>query len=421
MANAPAVLLGVLRSEQQRRNAPAVVALAAYAANQGSPKSLARSAISAIRKRLGVLRRMLNETAHFSKLDDETLVMARGDHKFREIRDQLVGYGISSDAVAFLASERRVLSIADLLKRRTKVLANLCAWLSIMIRARGLLSAYFEVICLYAVCVRECSQLVRRTWLVIGDLSTHQIALSGAVRVTGHKLISWQFDYLDFKRFPLMPDRAVVLNQCGVELARLNSPAASAGRIVWRPAMDVRPTDLGALESRPVGLLLNAFTDESSLLSILSSLQKCLTHKILIRPHPNSTLWETELPSGATCQARNESLEELVHQTGIIICGNTSAQLKALCLGAPIVQVQGLDPIPIDHHGYVRRGIVFGSQKVDDVQYADVISFYSSGDFVAGLQTLLGPPAARRLPSIQSMNVVDFLCLNDSNEKLCAA
>jgi hypothetical protein len=207
--------------------------------------------------------------------------------------------------------------------------------------------------------------------------------------------MSWQCDYLDFKRFPVRPEVSAVLNPKGIELARHkpNSPA-----VLWREASEPEPV---VVDPNPefVGVLLNAFAGQKEL-ETLRDVHVTLGIPMEIRLHPRSKLTACKLLEGLSMAPTNESLQDFSERMPLIICSNTSAQLKVLCKGTPVVQVPGLDSLPFDHHGYVARGIILGVREIADLDLANVKEFYESGNHLVGLRELLGPPKHLRHPTL---------------------
>ena len=398
------ILLGAIRSESQRQSAPAVLVLRRRAMEREARQNAVGRALLKTRRRLGMFRRMVKEALMVSSVSPARLVMARGGHKFEQVKAELVGAGSDPCDLSFMEDRgrRRLQSLVELPGVFFKLFA---LWLILSWRTRGRLSAYREVICLYAVFVRELGKKAKTYWLVIGDLSPVQIALAAAARRAGHGVISWQWDYLDFKRFPVKPDFAAVLNETGIRLAHMSDDDLAEGRVIWRPGLPQKPLDLSRIDVGPIGVLLNAFA-EAAALEMLSEVQVVLGRPLLLRLHPNSRLWDTPLPGNMTIQERGASMEAFFASVGLVLAGNTQTQFNALCHGLPVIQLAGLDPLVFDHHGYVRRGIVFGVQEISDLDLEHVVRFYSEDRFAHEMRILLGPRPENRLPPLSALHVL---------------
>jgi hypothetical protein len=395
------VLSGVIRSESQRQNAPAVLVLRRRAMKGEARLNPGARILLRTRRRLGVFRRMMQEALMVSGVSPARLVMARGGHKFEQVKAELVGAGADTSDLIFMGDRGRR-SLRSLMELPGLFFKLLALWVILSWRTRGRLSAYREVICLHAVFARELEKKPKTHWLFIGDLSPVQIALAGAARRSGHGVISWQWDYLDFKRFPVKPDFAAVLNETGIRLAHMSDDDLDEGRVLWRPGVPQKPLDLGRIHAGPVGVLLNAFADTSAL-EILSEVQAALGRPLLLRLHPNSRLWEMPLPRNMTKQERGAPMEAFFASVGMVLAGNTQTQFNALCHGLPVIQLAKLDPLVFDHHGYVRRGIVFGVREISDLDLAEVVRFYSADHFATEMRTLLGPRPEDRLPPLSAL------------------
>ena len=198
----------------------------------------------------------------------------------------------------------------------------------------------------------------------------------------------------------MIPYYAVVLNRNGISLAQADKFGPSSNRLFWRPALLQSQIALDRAFNAPVGVLLNAFAEESVLLTKLNEIMSVLRAPLLVRLHPNSRVRKDRFPAGIDFHDIDESLEKFVDRVGVVVCGNTSAQLKALCLGAPIVQVPGLDPLSFDHHGYVRMGVVFGASDIKRISEESIRGFYSSDAYRDSASKLLGPTIDCRKPGL---------------------
>lgn len=396
-------LFGAVCSERQRRRAPAVLALSRLDQQRSCVSRQPVTSRSTSRILFRCLRTMLRESAHFSSLSAARIVLARKSHKFTEAKQELQDCGVDQSQLTHLPRIVKRSWFVDLVFGRFKIMQNTATLVYLWRRVGTRLMPFLELICMYSILTRECRALSCRYWLVVGDLSPFQIALAAAVRRTGHRLLTWQYDYLDFKRFPVVPDVAAVLNNSGAKLARIDSRADNNERLYWRSGIACRTVNLSALADRPVGVLLNAFSAAHVVESVLTVLRDLLRQSILIRRHPNSKLAASDLIDDMEFQPVGESMDDFVRKVGIVVSGNTSAQLKALCLGAPIVQVPGLDPMNFDHHGYVARGIVYGVPSPDSISIESLVRFYRGGEFEENLAALLGPPPASRVPTTRDL------------------
>ena len=394
-------LLGVCRSEYQRQNAPGVLVLRGRARQREDKRNSVVRGLGRARRALGVFRRMSAEGSAARNVAVVSLVMGRGGHKFELVKSELVGAGADPDDLAFMDGRGRNPS-RKVMGRIGSVVELFVLWVVLSWRTRGRLRPYREVVCLYAVFARELGRRPKTYWLVIGDLSPVQIALAGAARRAGHGVISWQWDYLDFKRFPVKPDFAAVLNETGVRLAHMNEHDLGEGRVIWRPGLPQKPLDLARIEVAPVGVLLNAFA-EAPTLEVLSGAQAALGRPLLLRLHPNSRLWDTQLPENMKMQERGAPIEAFFSSVGLVLVGNTQTQFNALCHGLPVIQLPGLDPLVFDHHGYVRRGIAFGLREISRLDLDEVVRFYSDNRFSTEMRKLLGPRPEHRSPPLSAL------------------
>ena len=327
---------------------------------------------------------------HVAMMSLETgpIVLFQSGHKYGEVEKDLIAAGIDANQVTYLDPDYRRAwrqQPATFAAHMVRMLL-LRQWLRLRLSAHAL--DYLDIICQYAGFKHSLNRVAERSWVIIGDLSPHLIALCGATRETGHRSIGWQMDYLDFKHFPVRTDIAAVLNETGVRLSR-RDPATSESDVYWRPVPEIRPMRLD-FENGTVGVLLNAFADEE-VLERLSRLKARINRPMEVRLHPRSRLHHSPPPEGMALAPRDESLEAFTDRMSLLVCGNTSAQLKALCRGTPVVQVAGLDHLKWDHHGYLTLGLVIGFKSDDSICLDAIKNFYKKEDQSATLRKLIGP------------------------------
>ncbi|WP_372988473.1 hypothetical protein [Marinobacter sp.] len=139
------------------------------------------------------------------------------------------------------------------------------------------------------------------------------------------------------------------------------------------------------------------------MLQVLSRAQAALGRPLLLRLHPNSRLWGIQLPENMQMQERGAPMEAFFSAVGLVFAGNTQTQFNALCHGLAVIQLPGLDPLVFDHHGYVRRGIVFGLREISGLDLDEVVRFYADSRFSAEMRKLLGPRPEHRSPPLSAL------------------
>lgn len=392
-------LLGIIQSETERRNAPAVLALktARASARSSSVFKLYR----AMRHEIGEPLRLASVTMALASLEGRQIVLWDRGHKSDEVAATLAEAGIPSDRLSYLEPDRR----KAMRTAPFPFLLQAFRWFllrsGMRLRLTGRMRPFLDTISTYIALKSALEKIEKRYWVIIGDLSPQLIALCGAAREAGHATIGWQTDFLDFKHFPVRPDLAAVLNETGIRLARRSGSAVADMDTYWREAPEIRPMDFD-IEDPRIGVLLNAFADEA-ILRRLASLQQRLRQPMEVRLHPRSRLDAKEMPNGLEAAPRSEALETFVDRNSLLICGNTSAQLKALCRGTPVVQLAGLDDLAFDHHGYISRGLVIGFKRDDQFSLKRVEEFYELEFRGAALRHLLGPGPEDRTPPLTAM------------------
>ena len=152
-------------------------------------------------------------------------------------------------------------------------------------------------------------------------------------------------------------------------------------------------------------------------LNILSRLQANIGLPVLVRMHPNTRPDSFQWPVALKVAALTQSMEEFSRSISVAVCGNMQAQAKKLALDTPVVQMEGLDPLEFDHHGYVAAGIVFGLAKPEDWSFGEIRRFYAATDYRDSLQRLMGPaPEDRKpgLPELLSMSLRETILLRQN-------
>ncbi|WP_372988472.1 hypothetical protein, partial [Marinobacter sp.] len=132
----------------------------------------------------------------------------------------------------------------------------------------------------------------------------------------------------------------------------------------------------------------------------LQRASQALGQAIEVRLHPNSNLGAEPWPPELKLAPADERLEDFAKRHGLLLCGNTQAQAKALADGTVVVHCEGLDPLPFDHHDYVRDGILPGCKKIAGISYQKIFDFYKSGDYEKALGRHMGPNPDQRKPGL---------------------
>jgi len=391
-----AALIGLYRSELQRQHAPAVVAASDRQAKEIKGLSRPARIWLAWSRELSQCLEVAIIAVALKNTGPEAVMLFNNGHKYREVEDELIGAGVGEGAIGVVASKYREIMRETRFRLYWILLKVLTLRLGLRVRASRRFRSHVHAISFYIFMKQELALIKRRCWVILGDLSPHLIALAAAARASGHACMSWQCDYLDFKYFPGRSDIAAVLNGRGIELA--GHERDSSG-VVWRAAPEPEAV---VVEEKPdsLGVLLNAFAGAEEL-RVLDEIQARLGITMEIRLHPRSTLSEDLLSHGLSFAPSAESLEEFARRMPLVICSNTSSQLKVLCHGTPVVQIPGLDNLRFDHHGYVEKGIVLGIRDLESLDLDAVGEFYQSSGYLAALRKLLGPAASQRHPTIR--------------------
>ena len=395
--------LRAIRSEVRRRNAPAVQQIRATEAVDSPALNRGSGLVRSVKRSFGFFLRSVRAALALAAAPPSLIVFPEGGHKYQEVEDEL-RKAAGEQTLAFWAAVEEANSV----KRNNQghaVVAVVCAYFKgLRIWRSKRLRPYSEV--LFLVLVFE-AVLKRRSerkqyWVVIGDLTTQLIALAAACRSSRQGIIYWQYSNLDFKELPVPADYAVILNKSGRSLARLPQSSRENGKLFWRPRPEIEAVRLETLEAGPIGAFLNVHAGQNAL-EILARLQAVTKLPVLVRLHPNSSPESFDWPDTLQIAPSGQPLEDFSRSVSIAVCGNTQAQAKSLGIGTPVVQIEGLDPLEYDHHGYVTSGIVYGLRSLEDWSFDAVRKFYSHGNYRRALEGLMGPAPKNRKPGLAEL------------------
>ncbi|MEX0450057.1 hypothetical protein V6X63_09895 [Spiribacter sp. 221] len=383
---------GVIHAERIRAAAPAVQAVAKNRAQRGAAAPETHSAAREARALLGVLKRCYEASRSLAAIQAAPLILPQRGHKYDEARAELYAAGLEPGMMVLPSSATN----PGVSPRALVATLQALPMLRRCRRSRRL-KPYAEVLA----CATAFTWVLRRReeeahWIIVGDLSPFLIALAAACRGSGQRVVYWQYSYLDFKPLPVSADAAILLNDTGRKLACIG-PTSPA---YWRPREAVRPVRLDGLGEGSVGAMLNVQADERAL-ERLEALARRLGRPVEVRLHPNSTLARHPWPETLSEADTDEDLADFVRRHKVLVAGNTQAQAKALTLGTPVVQLAGLDPLPFDHHEYVRNGIVLGIQSLEQFSFEAVRAFYADERYQEELSALMGPPPEARKPGLE--------------------
>lgn len=384
--------LGLIRSEGQRASAPAVVALAQ---DRGPTRQS-----SGLRRLLGIALRCYQSASRMRAMPAGAVALPGGGHKHDEVRAEFRAVHCGAP-VPFASPPRRPARIDP------GALRVLLRVLPLMWRTHSSrrLRPYCEVLTLSRAFTEILARdPIRRHWLIIGDLSTYLIALAGAARQAGHGVVYWQYSYLDFKHMPVRADAAVILNDTGRALAAPRG-ACPPGAIFWRPRQPVAPLRITAQGEWRTGAVLNAHADTRALMRLVE-FHRALARPIEVRLHPNSRLHAANWPEGLKKAPDDEPLEVFARRHDLVLGGNSQAQLKVLLEGTMVVHCAGLDPLPFDHHSYVRDGILPGWYDSTKVDQKALQSFFEAARHLDAFAGHIGPDPDQRVPGLSGLLVL---------------
>ena len=382
-------LLGVVRSERERRSAPAVVALS-RTRNPIRRAEKRGGAVDRLRNHIGAIHRAAKLSLGFQNLADGLFILPGSGHKIDEVRAELVHAGISETKMSqfsTLGGESR--GLLSLVRYVGAFIFAGAVRLTLAARLSPASRSYLDVIFGFSWLRR----LLRKSqttgfWVIIGDLSPFLICLSASLREENGRFVSWQYGYQDFKRFPARPDLAVVLNQKGMDLARVGRPSPDIP-VFQRQTIDPVAIRFPVERHGVVGVVLNAFS-MPDVLNELVQIQKHLRCRIIVRPHPRDTnMSGKQLPDEIDiCKA--DTLEEFCSRVDWVICGNTTSALKIVGNGFPVCQYFGFDLFFDDHFEYGKMGLMPTFKTVDSLSEEAVMRFFAKVSALQSLRKIFG-------------------------------
>lgn len=369
-------LLSAIRSEKQRRKAPAVRAL--RHANQDRLFEEAHPAVwRQVRNHLGEVHRAAKIWLAFVYLSNGSFILPASGHKMDEVRSELLHAGIAAESISNLRHESNaILGFSSAVQYLMAFFAAVLTRVVIIFRVRNPTKEYLNLIYGFAwqrKCIQSCS--ASGHWIIIGDLSPFLISLAAALRSENQRVGSWQYGYQDFKRFPIRPDLAFVLNRRGLELARVDDQLA---RIPVFQRKTNRPVPVRFPDKRKgaVGIILNAFSKPDVFKTIVQ-IQKHLGREVAVRPHPRDAEFGSRIASSDIEICRDGSLHQFCEKVDWVICGNSTAALKILGCGFPVCQFFGFDLFFDDHFQYQKMGLMPIFTTVSQITEKRIQEFYT--------------------------------------------
>lgn len=384
-------ILALIRSENERRNAPAVLAINE---KRGRNKININNRLGKVKFLLSSVKNSYNGLLKIASIKENKIIIPGKGHKYDEVIEELTLSGISVQNISITGEN----SVSIFQRMYLAFLVFGYFFKVSKINKTEYSKDYLEIILLF-LCLKKL--LVNRftgkcNWIIIGDLSTYLISLSAAVKSFKQQVIYWQYSFLDFKHLPCTANKAIILNDKGIELSKIRNSA----KVYWREIEVVNKLRLDKLKKGPIGILLNVHASQESLELILK-LYKIIKLPFEIRKHPNSKLDFKGLPDEITLADSNEDLDKFAERISLGICGNTQAQAKLLMQGTPVLQVAGLDLLDFDFHGYIKKNIVFGIEDPNDFSFDRLKAFYQSDLYKDGLYNLIGPTGKNRVPILK--------------------
>lgn len=401
------ILLNVIRSEAERRRAPAVQAMLRFS-EQAKPIELRSvSRIRRLRNHFGEAVRTARQCAAVRLISSADIILPDTGHKLEEAREELLAAGVKPEQVQMLGERRRrffkiKLNISTLLLMFPIILQR-CLIYSRIRKNNPYSAQYFNVICAYSAYKQSLLKVSQKHWwLIIGDLSPFLIALAGAAKMAGQKIISWQYGYQDFKHYPVKPNVAIVLNQEGISLTKIKDTGSTP--IFQRKTISISPLELKNQPIETVGVVLNAFS-RKNVVDTIKSIQAHIGCSVKLRPHPRdaSVSMEKLGKNNQIFLANEGPLEDFCQSVDWVICGNTTSALKIRAMGYPVCQFFGFDNFFDDHFEYEKLELLPSFKKINDIEFEAVKEFYQRRQGEDLLKKMLGKNIERKAQPLSDL------------------
>jgi hypothetical protein len=218
--------------------------------------------------------------------------------------------------------------------------------------------------------------------IIISDISPYLHMQWIAALAEGNKVMWWQDDYHHYNGFsddnylPYQCHYAAVLNEFGLKTVKENNIYAQTARRSYTVVKTLR--EIG--DESKVGIATNVlFQASPAQIETMQKVKEFLNvSDLYLRLHPNSQLHNSrDLPKWLKVASKSETLTEFAKKVDVAIVGNTSAQLKLLCLGVPVVHLNIFDHFGYDLYQYCRLGFSFGVREIDSLSMESVKLFYT--------------------------------------------
>ncbi len=242
--------------------------------------------------------------------------------------------------------------------------------------------------------------------IIISDISPFLHMQWAGALAAGNEVMWWQDDYHHYKGFskenylPYPCHYAVVLSEDGLKTAK---EKCVEKKIFQRKRTLVKP--LRSIPENPkVGFASNVLflADEKQLKYIDKIRHKLGATYIYCRLHPNSKLHgRTDHPNWLNFAAKEETIEEFANEIDLVIVGNSAVQLKLLCLGIPVVHVEGFDGFGFDLYKYCKLGFSYGAKNLNALDITDIQAFYNDRSFVPKIYNYVNVTVD--LPSLEEL------------------
>jgi len=212
----------------------------------------------------------------------------------------------------------------------------------------------------------------------VDDFVPSRIGLCYIANIMRIPIIYGQIDMQKYSIPPVKVNVALVNSKEAIEYFN------EEGTMVYQMnRFDYKKINVRKVPSNPnvVGLLLNNFYIIERLKGTITRIQKKHPNStIYIRYHPNTKAQDKPFfSSNKIIEAKKETLESYSSKCDYIIASNTSAQMKVLIKGCPVIHISGIDRNGFDLYGYVKKKMIFGC-KIENLKLMNIRSineFYS--------------------------------------------
>ena len=224
-----------------------------------------------------------------------------------------------------------------------------------------------------------------KAYVVISDLSLNRCAFWRSFERMGAKII-WHQHSLDLSVVPEIfyhADYVMLKNDHGLyhlkNMIKSSNKPVITRQDVFHQGLEVTiPPKISS-----VGIAVNAWfrlsESERMKIGLITKILKLESINLLL--HPRTNVDVVHKCKNLQLFRTYDSMSKFLHDSDLIIAGNSQIQLDALMHGKMVVHTSNIDPGEFDKLKYCARGLVHGLEKFEDFSVENVNTHYRDVSF----------------------------------------